>query len=50
MLLFSFLTNLFIGNHNNPKSVAKMATNIPIVAAITPPPTPGPKYKQGCGN
>ena len=46
LALFFFLSNLLIGNQINPKTAAKIATIIPIVAAITPPPTPGPKYAR----
>jgi hypothetical protein len=31
-----------MGNHIIPKSIAKNAITIPIVAAITPPAIPGP--------
>ena len=41
---FDFFNKPFIGNHTNPNITAKIANIIPKVAAITPPPTPGPKY------
>ena len=39
-----FFKNLLIGNHKVPKIAAKIATITPMVAAIAPPPIPGPRY------
>ena len=38
-----FYLKIFNGNHKSPNIAAKIATIIPIVAAITPPPIPGPR-------